>query len=372
MRATLRLLGLVLSAGCSSGDGPQGPPAPVARVEVVPATLALGVGTSGTLTAIPRDANGAALQSRSIGWASSSEAVATVTQSGLVTGTGAGSATITATSDGQQGTASVSVTATPPPPSSNFALRLYGNVQSDLGRVKIPLDAPARPVDIGASDFTVEFWLRARPGDNGRTGSFCGGAMDWIPGNILLDRDRAGLGRKYGLSLLSGRVVFGYSTTVDTEGRSICSTSRVDDDQWHHVAITRTQGGALQLFVDGVRQATATGPAGDISYPDGVAGQAENDPFLVIGAEKHNIPGYPGFVGLLDELRLSTTIRYTGTFTRPTRRFTVDAQTAALYHFDEGTGTTLGDALGQSPGVLRVGGTPAGPAWVASDAPTGN
>jgi hypothetical protein len=231
-------------------------------------------------------------------------------------------------------------------------------------------------VDVGATDFTIEFWLRAQPGANSQ-GTGCGStsAVEWIGGNIVLDRDRATQGRKWGLSLLGGRVTFGYSTDPDTQGRSICGGARMDDGQWHHVAVTRRLSGALALFIDGTLVASATGPGGDISYPDGAVG-ATNDPYLVLGAEKHDIgPAFPGFTGELDELRFSTTIRYTTTFARPSQRFTPDAQTAALYHFDEGSGTTLGDASGAgggpSTGTLNVGGSPAGPAWVTSSAPTG-
>ncbi|MGC9040097.1 MAG: LamG domain-containing protein, partial [Roseiflexus sp.] len=44
---------------------------------------------------------------------------------------------------------------------------------------------------------------------------------------------------------------------------------------------------------------------------------------------------------------------------------TVDGQTVALYRFDEGSGTTISDATGGSPGVRQFGGSPAGPVYVA-------
>ena len=45
----------------------------------------------------------------------------------------------------------------------------------------------------------------------------------------------------------------------------------------------------------------------------------ESDPFLVIGAEKHDAGSlYPSYRGWIDEVRLSTVRRYTGSgFTRP-------------------------------------------------------
>ena len=86
---------------------------PVASVAVSPPSLSVGAGTTGQLTATPKDANGAALSGRVVTWASSNSAAATVNGSGMVTGVAVGAATIAATSEGQNGTASVAVT--PPP-----------------------------------------------------------------------------------------------------------------------------------------------------------------------------------------------------------------------------------------------------------------
>lgn len=55
------------------------------------------------------------------------------------------------------------------------------------------------------------------------------------------------------------------------------------------------------------------------------------------------------YAGWLDELRLSTVLRYTANFTPPAAPFTPDAATAALYHFDEGSGTAILDGSG-APG----------------------
>jgi PKD repeat protein len=269
----------------------------------------------------------------------------------------------------------------------NSALRFSGTGRGDVDRVKILVDDPdgrrTFAADIGATDTTWEVWLRARPGDNASGPPECGAADAWIHGNVVLDRDRYNQGRKFGMSVADGRIVFGL-TGDDGTAVSLCSTSRVDDDRWHHVAVTRTVAtGAVVLFVDGVPEAEVAGPPGDVSYPDRSVPEAEcgglpctgSDPYLVIGAEKHDAgPEYPSFRGLVDELRLSTTVRYTGAFTPPRGRFTPDPGTAALYHFDEGGGTVVIDSAGtadRSDGLLRVGGSPAGPEWVPSDAPTG-
>ncbi len=267
-----------------------------------------------------------------------------------------------------------------------YSLRFYGNGRDDIDRVKIRIDDPANnlpgpPADIGATDFTIEFWLKGTLADNPTSPISCGANVDWIYGNIIIDRDRFNQDRKFGISVAGGRIVFGVSGN-GTGDFTICGTSNVLDGAWHHIAVQRRRlDGYMWLYVDGVLEAQGDGPNGDISYPDsGVpcgdccgyqGGQSCNfsDPFLVFGAEKHDYDpsNYPSFSGYLDEVRLSTTLRYSGAFTPPSQPFTPDAHTAALYHFDEGSGTQIldssGAAGGPSHGELRYGGDPAGPVW---------
>lgn len=91
---------------------------PVASVDVTPASANVPAGQTVQLTATPRDANGNALGGRTITWASSSSAVASVNGSGLVSGAMAGTATITATSEGQNGTSAITVTSSTLPVAS--------------------------------------------------------------------------------------------------------------------------------------------------------------------------------------------------------------------------------------------------------------
>jgi hypothetical protein len=93
-----------------------------------------------------------------------------------------------------------------------------------------------------------------------------------------------------------------------------------------------------------------------------------SDPFLVLGAEKHDAgAAYPSFSGYLDELRISRVVRYEASFAPPDSPFVTDADTLALYHFDEGEGLSALDTSaapgGPSHGELRVGGSPEGPIW---------
>ncbi|MCS6908789.1 MAG: hypothetical protein RML93_13040, partial [Anaerolineales bacterium] len=77
---------------------------------------------------------------------------------------------------------------TQPPPTSSptYSLRFYGNGVNDIDRVKIPVVSgnTSLPVNIGAADFTIEFWLRFVANQN-QSGP-CGEGNDtWIYGNIL-------------------------------------------------------------------------------------------------------------------------------------------------------------------------------------------
>src|SRR5204863_8608862 len=90
-----------------------GCPLPVASVSVTPATATIGVGQTAQYAAITRDAFGNPLGGRTVTWASSNPAVATVNGAGQATGVAVGSATLTATSEGKSGTAAILVTNVP-------------------------------------------------------------------------------------------------------------------------------------------------------------------------------------------------------------------------------------------------------------------
>ncbi len=258
---------------------------------------------------------------------------------------------------------------------SEYSLRFYGNGYGDLDRVKIALDAPARPVDVGATDFTLEWWMKANAADN-RSPACAPGADTWTGGNILFDRNIQGPGDygDFGVSLAGGVIAFGVHN--GTSALTLCGTRNVADGRWHHVAVTRrASDGLLSIYVDGVLDAQVDGPDGDISYRDGRATTYPNDPFLVIGAEKFDLNRtlYPAFSGWIDEVRLSRTLRYTANFTVPTAFFLTDANTVALFHFNEGTGDMVKDVSGHPGGpsnaTRRFGGSPtAGPVW-STDSP---
>lgn len=283
------------------------------------------------------------------------------------------------------------------------SLRFYGNGVNDIDRAKIALGdlearyavTRSRPVNVGAGDFTIELWLKATAADNPALAQSCGANNNWIFGNIVLDRDRFNnQGRKFGLAIAGGRLIWGVVPGGDETVFTICNTSNVLDNVWHHIALQRrADDGRLWVYVDGRLEGEADGPDGDLSYPlhvtpsvpgdpwcrgpaDSWGGVCHNEPYVILGAEKHDAgETFPSYSGLLDELRFSTVLRYNEPFPRPSGPFSLDGNTAALYHFDEGSGTLIGDTSGApggpSNGTLSVGGTPAGPIWV-DDTPFSN
>src|SRR5439155_27082945 len=76
-----------------------------------------------------------------------------------------------------------------------------------IDRIKVPVDPPA-PADVGAGDFTVEFWMKGTLADNvtpsgpyRASGDTEESNFDWIYGNIIVDRDIFGPGPDWGMSI---------------------------------------------------------------------------------------------------------------------------------------------------------------------------
>jgi hypothetical protein len=252
----------------------------------------------------------------------------------------------------------------------------------DIDRVKIAIDPPL-PADVGATDFTLEWWMKANPGENGSENCLAGAGDDWIYGNTIFDRDIFDVGDHgdYGISLAGGRIAFGVNN--GSTGKTLCGSTGLTDGVWHHVAVTRRRSdGLMRIYVDGELDGQMDGPNGDVSYRDGRSSVYEDDPYLVIGAEKHDAGSeFPSYSGWIDEVRLSSVLRYTAGFMPSTEPFVTDGSTVALYHMDEGPeGLCISTVLdssgaqgGPSHGTCRDGGSaPQGPVYTTDLPFTGN
>lgn len=106
------LLGSVLAGLACSDKSPIGPGA-VVQVRVVPDTLHVILGRNNTAAAFPLDGVGAFLPKKSVTWATQDAGIASVNDSGKVTGLALGTTKISATSSGVTGTAVVIVDPVP-------------------------------------------------------------------------------------------------------------------------------------------------------------------------------------------------------------------------------------------------------------------
>jgi len=93
----------------------------------------------------------------------------------------------------------------------------------------------------------------------------------------------------------------------------------------------------------------------------------------VTDAQNHNTAaqvfwlgaGYAAyFNGIFDEVRVSNNIRHTANFTPSEVRYEADANTIALWHMDEGSGTLVADASASNFDLTIAGDTTA-PSWVS-------
>ena len=134
------------------------------------------------------------------------------------------------------------------------------------------------------------------------------------------------------LETSDGRTWFG-EDDVD-EGAGVFDVEGILDGKRHHLAGTWDEDGKMRLFVDGEL----------IGFQTVDAGTSIGDT-IEIGCW-----GEDGFEGTIDEVRLSSVVRYTEAFEAPEEPFSVDDDTIALWHMDEGSGDSIEDAAGSYDG----------------------
>jgi hypothetical protein len=215
-----------------------------------------------------------------------------------------------------------------PVPSSNFALAFAGNDQ---------LRGNAVPGLTGSQ--TVEFWVR--PDTTGQ---------DAV---LVATGDSNG----WSLELNGGRPTW-WMLNAANSWQSVQHPTALAANTWSHVALSyNATNGSAQLFVNG-----APGPQTTV-------GALTIGPSLFVGG----LNPYGFLAGQIDELRFSSGVRYSTTFTPPSAAFTLDAATLALFSFNEGSGQTAADRSGNGLS-LTLGATtaigPDDPTWLNSSAPT--
>jgi len=212
-----------------------------------------------------------------------------------------------------------------------------------------PQDAVVLPVNPALEDrflnrttsFTVEFWFRLMETPANAEGKMLidhhAGSLDGPGFWIQLGNNSTGLPVIGGINL-SG------SDPSAPAFFTATSTAKINDTDWHHIALVReheTAGHTLCIWLDG---------AGD-----GVANcvsQASVDhdlrvgtwPLYTLGSPTDNDSAIYQVNGYLDEFRISDITRYphgSGAFSVPGGPFAIDNNTVMLYHFNEGSGSSV-------------------------------
>ncbi len=120
---------------------------------------------------------------------------------------------------------------------------------------------------------------------------------------------------------------------LQQNGNSLqCSGQTINVGPWYHVAISKKANGERKMFINGKLVSTNTNaPA-----------PADSDGAGSIGRSGSVNEGY--FAGFIDEVRISDIARYQSNFSPPLSNLGEDANTVALWHFDEGYGQTTIDS----------------------------
>lgn len=203
-----------------------------------------------------------------------------------------------------------------------------GSIRSEGLKSALQLDGvndSAAAVDSSSlsvtGDLTIEAWIKPKRIDAEQT---IVGKWDETTGTD---------DRSYRLYMTSGNK-FAFSISTNGASGTVAtitgSTTTIDKGAWYHVAgVYDTSAQTLNLYVNGVSDATQVGSAG--------ASISDNASNLYLGA-KENTSGSLDtyFLGILDEIRVSDAVRYTSNFTAPSSPIVPDTNSSALFHFDEG------------------------------------
>jgi len=157
-------------------------------------------------------------------------------------------------------------------------------------------------VDLTSGDFTIDMWIRPD--------SVTGYHGLWQSGTGANIYSAYLIGNKVQLTVNGSTIIFQSSTAISTGVWTMLSFER--------------EGNTHRLYINGTLEETGSTP----NRPD--------DGLFNIGEN-----GFGDFDGYIDELRVSTVARYTGSsFTEPTSAFSPDALTNVLLHFDGANGST--------------------------------
>ena len=147
--------------------------------------------------------------------------------------------------------------------------------------------------NFGTTDFTIDFWVRAD--------------TSGADGGVISKYEIAGWIFDFGTGGSYGQMRFRDQSSGAT---NMYSTNALNDNQWYHVAVTRSSD-VFRLFIDGVQNDSVT-----TSYD--YAGSSMTEPLLI---GRYSVANGTGFTGYLDEIRFSGIARWTESFTPPYKAY---------------------------------------------------
>jgi len=186
----------------------------------------------------------------------------------------------------------------------SFTQAKFGGSSIEFDGTGDSLDiADSTDFDFGTGNFTFEFWVYKTA--SGKAAIFETRASDDNDGfNLEFNSTGNGAFEWYDTSIASGN-------DLPKDGSAIALNT------WTHFAVVRN-GSSCKMYRDG----TAVGTEKDVGTDSQVSAGTPT-----IG---ESAAGANDFQGFLDEIRLSSTARYTGNFTAPSAAFTSDSDTVLL------------------------------------------
>ena len=127
-----------------------------------------------------------------------------------------------------------------------------------------------------------------------------------------------------------------FKTAIQAAGQGwdwISSDGEVPAGKWTHVAITY-DGKKTQLYINGEFMAESEAWQGKLN---------DSPDTLKVGKRTRGDNTHSAYSGLIDEVRISKTIRYDKDFDVQRGAFEPDDDTVALYHFDTEVGGKIED-----------------------------
>ena len=159
----------------------------------------------------------------------------------------------------------------------------------------------------GTGAFTLEFWVN--PGSGAISGT-----------TTLLDQ------RENATEVAARVYLEAAQVRYNVNGSDLVTSgaTTLNNATWYHIAIVRSST-TTKIYINGAEAGTGTDSSNFAAKP------------VRIGMDYN---GANGFEGYIDEVRLSSTNRYTSAFTSPTGIFQGDTNAKLLIHFDGSNGQT--------------------------------